>query len=233
MFTKQQAGLTLVSLLCLGLAAADYFGHKPPDTQVVWLVFAAIVPWALPWLSTLFKSVKVGGMELDFRDLEAKIQETQEATRALASGIGVHQAGAPGPPSSPKTDGFQGKSLGTAEAGDFDGPEPDPPVLNPPVVGARRLSATVKPFLGSEELFMVHAWVNSTDIARPLAEGTPVTFHLPAFNPTVVVVRASGGLAAIDRVARGPFTIGAEVDGVRLALPLNTVAGAPERFKSL
>jgi hypothetical protein len=98
-------------------------------------------------------------------------------------------------------------------------------------VGARRLSATVKPFLGSDELFMVRAWVSSTDLARPLAEGTPVTFHLSTFNPPVVVVKASGGLAAIDRVARGSFTIGAEVDGVRLGLPLNTVTGAPERFK--
>jgi hypothetical protein len=99
------------------------------------------------------------------------------------------------------------------------------------MVGARRLSATVKPFLGSDELFMVRAWVSSTDLARPLAEGTPVTFHLPTFNPPVVVVKALGGLAAIDRVARGSFTIGAEVDGVRLGLPLNTVTGAPERFK--
>ena len=235
MFTKQEVGAALFTLLCLGLADAEYRRQKPFDQQFLVFVLVAVLPWALPWLSTLFRSVKVGGMELNFRELEAKIQETREATQALASGIGM-----------PEGSSTAGKSLGTAVAGDFGGPEGDQPARdlrrdelpdedfgNNPVVGSRRLSATVKPFLGSDELFMIHAWVNSTDLAKPLADGTPVTFYLPTFNPPVAVVKATGGLAAIDRVARGSFTLGAEVEGVRLGLTLSSVAGVPERFKSL
>jgi hypothetical protein len=237
MFTKQEVGAGLFTVLCLGLAAVEYYRTKPFDQQFVALVFVAVLPWALPWLSTLFKSVKVGGMELDFRELEAKIQETREATKALAEGVGMQEA------IPTKPDGSQGKSLGTAEAGDFGGPDQPVPIVGPserpvedfgnhPVVGSRRLSATVKPFLGSDELFMFHAWVESTDWSKPLPEGTTVTFHLPTFQPPMALVKAVGGLAAIDRVARGSFTIGAEVDGVRLGLPLNSVPGLPERFKS-
>lgn len=233
MFTKQEVGSALFTLLCLGLAAAEYRREKPFDQQFQVFVLVAVLPWALPWLSTLFRSVKVGGMELNFRELEAKIQETREATKALASGIGAQEA--------PSGSSTAGKSLGTAVAGDFGDPEGDQPTPGPPdedfgnnpVVGSRRLSATVKPFLGSDELFMIHSWVNSTDLAKPLADGTLVRFHLPTFNPPVAVVKAAGGLAAIDRVARGSFTLGAEVEGVRLGLTLSSVASVPERFKSL
>jgi len=104
---------------------------------------------------------------------------------------------------------------------------------NKPVAGGRRLSATVKPFPASDDWFIVHAWVSSTTPARPLKDGTEVTFHLhPTFRPPIVAVEVVDGAAVIDRVTWGWFTIGAQVEGVRLGLPLNTVPGAPERFKS-
>jgi hypothetical protein len=240
MLSKGKMGAALFTLLCLGLAAAEYRRKAPFDQQFVGLVFVAVLPWGLPWMSTLIKSLKVGGLELDFRELKAEIQEAREATKALASGL---QA-APQPEATPP-DGFTDKSLGTAVADDFEGPESDQTVPNlrkseprvddfgnNPAADSRRLSATIKPFLGSDELFMIHASVNSTDPARPLVDGTPVTFYLPRFNPPVAVVKAADGVAAIDRVARGSFTLGAQVDGVRLGLRLHTVPGAPERFKS-
>jgi hypothetical protein len=222
----------------------------------------------LPWLSTLLKSLKVGGMEFNFRELQAQIQENREVIQATASAL-VSVGKDPLQAAAASAAADSAFSHATPAASDDDDATlysksaPDrrasgPPMAdsravasrdahtgddtgdpnfklfgNNPVAGGRRLSATVKPFPGSSDWFMIHGTVNSTDPARPLQDGTKVTFHLhPTFKPSVVSVDTADGAAVIDRVAGGWFTVGVEVDGVRLGLPLNMVPGAPERFKS-
>ncbi|MEZ5354330.1 MAG: pYEATS domain-containing protein [Bryobacteraceae bacterium] len=243
MFTKERVGGALFTLLCLGIAVLDYFREKPLHPEFLALLFLAAAPWALPWLATLVKSLKVGGMDLSFREMQAQIEENREVINATASAVvGVGKA----PGTTPAPTAFDSGAVShDVVAADDEGPanpaaaaaDPDDPNFsrfgNKPVAGGRRLSATVKPFPGSADLFMIHASVTSTDAAQPLRDGTKVRFHLhPTFRPPEVTVEAVDGAAAIDRVAWGWFTVGAEVDGQRLGLPLNTVRGAPELFKS-
>jgi len=254
MVTKERVGSALFTALCLAIAALDYLRKEPLRLEFLGLVFFAILPWVLPWLSTLFKSLKVGGMELEFRELQNQVQENHEMIQATASAVvSVGRdprraaAGSAAMPNALPADAVS-HSIVAAEdddneatrsrsAMDSRGGDLEDTNLglfgNKPVAGGCRLSATVKPFPASVDWFMIHAWVSSTDPARPLKDGTEVMFHLhPTFRPPVVSVEAVDGIAVIDRVTWGWFTIGAQVEGVRLGLPLNTVPGAPERFKS-
>ncbi len=69
---------------------------------------------------------------------------------------------------------------------------------------------------------------------RPLRDGAEVVFHLhPSFPQPVVRVTAAAGAASIDRLGWGAFTIGVEVEGVRLELDLATeIPSAPPLFRS-
>lgn len=96
----------------------------------------------------------------------------------------------------------------------------------------RRLSARLAPIDGTEFL-RVTMTVHSIDDRRPLA-GT-VVFHLhPTFRRSRVTVPVSDGVATIERVAYGAFTVGAEADdgATRLELDLAELPEAPEPFKS-
>jgi hypothetical protein len=239
---KDRTGAMVFTLAIGGLAVADYYREKPLDPAFVGLVTLAVLPWALPWLATLMKTMKVAGMELTFRELEAQIKDTREVAQAAASvvtGVGKAPAMGSATATAPNPDALSHSAFA---ADDEDVPRPvqtDSDAANAlrfgnkPVAGRRRLSATIKPFPGSGDLFMVHAWVSSTEL-QPLKDGTRVTFYLhPSFKPNdVVTVEAVNGEAAIDRVTWGWFTVGAQVDGVELGLPLNTVSGAPPLFKS-
>jgi len=98
----------------------------------------------------------------------------------------------------------------------------------------RRLSASVVPIPSSGGFFKITLKVISTDPG-----GSPLTgkviFHLhksfPAPNPTIYVQQ---GVARLELVAWGAFTVGAEADmgTTRLELDLADIPGAPTLFKS-
>lgn len=96
----------------------------------------------------------------------------------------------------------------------------------------RRLSATVTP--ADKNWFEIRMRVESTDPARPLIE--KVRFHLhQSFGRRVVTVSPKDGVAELERVAYGAFTVGAEVEGEpETYLELDMSADkfdAPIRFK--
>ncbi len=97
----------------------------------------------------------------------------------------------------------------------------------------RRLSATATPMPGNNELFKVVLKVISTNPSMPLRNF--VVFHLhPSFlnpNPKIYVI---DGIATLELVAWGAFTVGAETDSgsTQLELDLAELPDAPMLFKS-
>src|SRR6266849_2054351 len=198
----------LFALLCLALAAADFQGHHVNPT-LIGLIALATAPWSLPWFANLVQSLKVGGMELNFRqqieqkitaldnqgkEVAAKVDEHAEAfAAALSSGIGRPREVASG-----NLEMSEAVSHSVAAAPDRGEPaspaaavpppsdslplDPEDPNKNQfggkPVANGRKLSAVVKAFPGSTDLFVVSASVVSTDATKPLTDDTPVTFYL-------------------------------------------------------
>ena len=197
----------LFALLCLALAAADFQGHRV-NTTLIGLVALATAPWSLPWFANLVQSLKVGGMELNFRqqveqkitaldiqgkEVAAKVDEHAEAfAAALSSGIGRPREVAPG--NLERTEAVshsvaaapdRGESVSPAAvplSSNFLPPDPEDPNKNQfggrPVARSRKLFAAVKAFPGSSDLFVITASVVSTDTTKPLTDDTPVTFYL-------------------------------------------------------
>jgi hypothetical protein len=94
----------------------------------------------------------------------------------------------------------------------------------------RRLWAKIEPLAGTTEYFNVHIQVESTSESDPLRG--KVIFHLhPTFRKSVVEQVVRNGIAAIDRVAYGAFTVGAETDNGPLELNLADVPGSPVEFR--
>jgi hypothetical protein len=107
--------------------------------------------------------------------------------------------------------------------------------------GGYQLRATVTPAdlerkLGDAssrlQYYRVRLWVESTQAGGSVTR--VVTFHLhPTFAQPVVNVFPEGGIAAIERLAWGAFTVGAEVkDGPKLELDLSELPDAPAEFRS-
>ena len=239
----------LFALLCLGLAAADYtqfHGHHVTSTMIG-LIALATAPWSLPWFAELVQSLKFGGIELNFRQqIEQKIDEGQKAVAAaLSSGIG-----SPGSTSSRALEesGLSHSILAAPDRGDTASPDPVASLSDPndpnknqfggkPAANGRKLSAQVKAFPGSTDLFVIRAVVASIDPTRPLIDDTAVTFYLhESFNQKENRKLVRNGTATIECVSRGAFTIGAVVEeagDTRLELDLaKDVPNAPAAFTS-
>ena len=242
----------LFALLCLGLAARDLFGSHVNSTAIGLLALAT-APWSLPWLADILQSLKVGGMELNFRQhIEQKVESLSEAQKATAAALSVG-IGSPGSASSSnggtQISGLSHASLvapdrgdgGSEDAGASLVPGPDDTNKNQfggkPVANGRKLSAQVQPFPGSTELFVIQAAVVSIDSARPLFDDTPVIFYLhDSFAQKQNRKLAKNGSATIECVSRGAFTMGAvveEAQEVSLELDLaKDVPDAPMAFVS-
>ena len=96
-----------------------------------------------------------------------------------------------------------------------------------PIRNGRELSATVTPVDSAGTWFRVVLRV------APAAEN--VTFHLhPTFPQTTVEVTPANGVAELERIAWGAFTVGATTDGGRTQLELDLAEfdGAPEPFRA-
>jgi hypothetical protein len=247
----------LFALLCLGLAAADLHGHTVHPI-VIGLIALATAPWSLPWVKTQISSIKVGDVQLIFQQIE-KVEKkvaalddqgkqhaetVAEVASVISSGIGGL-----GDVSSVGSKMSEGRSFSVPGAPDprqaagQDAVAPPPELKDgnknrfggKPVSDSRKLSAKVKPFPGSTDLFVIRALVESTDPAtKPLTDGTPVIFHLhPSFRQNEIHKPVNNGAATVECVSLGAFTIGAEVEGVRLELDLaKDVPGAPKEFTS-
>jgi hypothetical protein len=99
------------------------------------------------------------------------------------------------------------------------------------VSGGYILLASVTATDKSEAYFRVRIWVQSVEPSVVLTG--KVTFHLhDTFKQPDVVVAATDGIAEIERLAWGAFTVGAELgDGVTLELDLSELPGAPRAFR--
>jgi len=234
-------------MLCLALAAADLLGHRV-NPIVIGLIALSTAPWSLPWFASLVQSLKVGTMELNFRQqIEAKIDDHERAVAAaLSSGIGrpnldsAAEAGTVGLSHSMAAAPDRGEAASldaTAPAS----PESDDPNKSKfggkPVANGRKMFATVKQFPGSTDLYTVRVSVGSTDSLRPLADETPVIFYLhDTFAQRENRKLVKNGTANLEIVSWGAFTIGAVVEEsneVRLELDLaKDVPDAPVAFTS-
>ncbi len=237
----RKPGPILFALVCVAMAAADY--RHPLDGKFIGLILLATVPWLAPGLVPLISSLKVGGLELKFRKLEEKAELAQATAIAAAAGVGKTRPGRRRVPTVEAQEAVAGAGYvshsvpkapppGAAEPPADDASDPNKGQFGGhPERDGFRLDAQVTAVPQSTELFLVHAWVESTDPRRPLRDGAPVTFHLhPTFADPVVTVLTAGAQAAIDRLAWGAFTIGVEVENTRLELDLATEVEAPRLF---
>lgn len=97
----------------------------------------------------------------------------------------------------------------------------------------RILSATVTPVPRTQGWYNVRLEVRSTDSENNPLKGH-VRFHLhPTFTPQDPVVPVTGGVAALERIAWGAFTVGAEADDGETPLELNLaeLEDAPAEFR--
>lgn len=248
-------------MLCLGLAAADYtefYGHHVSST-VLGLIALATAPWSLKWFADMVQTLKVGSMQIEFRQQIEKVEEkvaalddqgkqhaetVAEVAAAIDKGIGGR-----GDVSSVGSKMSEGHDFSVPSAPDprqaagQDAVAPPPELKDrnqnrfgwKPVADGRKLSAKVKPFPGSTDLFVIRALVESTDpTSNALTDGTRVIFHLhPSFRQNEIHKSVKNGAATMECVSLGAFTMGAEVEGVRLELDLaRDVPGAPRVFTS-
>jgi hypothetical protein len=101
-----------------------------------------------------------------------------------------------------------------------------------PIANGRQLSARVDRIPGSSNLFKVALTVASQNPANPLTGN--VEFHLhPSFRPSKQIVAAANGVAELELVAWGAFTVGAVADNgmTELELDLATLTDAPQEFR--
>lgn len=237
----------------------DVLGAKV-DPTAIGLIALATAPWSLPWVAGLVTTLKVGGLEFNFRQqieqkiaalddqgkkVEAKVEEHAEAfAAALTSGIGrpgeiepgtLAMSGAASHSVAAAPD--RGETVNTAVTGFPDSDDANKNQFGgKPVAQGRKLLAEVKAFPGSSDLFMIRASVVSADTTKPLIDGTQVTFYLhDSFAQKENRKLAKNGAATVDCVSAGAFTIGAEVQeekDILLELDLKDVPGAPAGFTS-
>jgi hypothetical protein len=236
----------LFTLVLLALAALHDKRTLGLDNFSVWLAVAAMVPWILPEIGSMISSLSVSGLfDVKFRELQEKVELQQNA---IENGVGgkvsetaVKVAKAAAVATSlggiPALEEDDGGSPVTATRDSSD-PNKGQFGLQPSRDGFR-LRATVNPFPGSTELFRIHAEVEGIDSGHRLGGGDSVRFTLPPTfpKPRVDVQPSGDGKSVLDRIARGAFTLGAEViragkPPVRLELDLGRdVPGAPTAFR--
>jgi hypothetical protein len=98
----------------------------------------------------------------------------------------------------------------------------------------RQLSATVTPVPGQSGLYTIHLSVSTTNTSKPLTGAVQFFLH-PTFNqPKPMIKVGPNGLAELEIVAWGAFTVGALADDgqTRLELDLSQLTTAPAEFRS-
>ncbi len=82
---SRKLGPPLFALVCVGMAFAHLY--HPLDKTFIGLVLLAAIPWFVPWLMPLISSLKVGGLELNFRELKAQVDENKQIVQATAAAV--------------------------------------------------------------------------------------------------------------------------------------------------
>lgn len=96
----------------------------------------------------------------------------------------------------------------------------------------RKLTAEITPVHGAGAVNRVHLRVSTTEPKRPITSNVIFYLH-PSFEPTrVEVAPDSDGVARLDILAAGVFTVGAETDNgaTKLELNLEKVPGGSSEF---
>jgi hypothetical protein len=238
------------AIVCLAMAGGSLYFKI--DGKFIGLVLLALSPWIAPKLLPFLETLKFGGMELKFRkELEERVTNTEQLAHATAARFMP-----PKPPGRTRTKKALSVAAGAEEfatavdsvLGILDNAVPAPPLQSaePPAADDNddpnkgkfgeqrerdgyRLGAVVTAVPQTTGVFLVHASVEPSAGRPPLRDGAEVVFHLhPTFGPQPVTVQASGGVATLDRLAWGAFTIGVEVEGVRLELDLASPKDVPD-----
>lgn len=99
----------------------------------------------------------------------------------------------------------------------------------------RKIAAEITPVHGAGAVNRVHLRVSSTDSKRPITSNVVFYLH-PSFDETSVEVAPDGdGVARLDILAAGVFTVGAETDNAATKLELNLArvpGGSPEFYQN-
>ena len=101
-----------------------------------------------------------------------------------------------------------------------------------PESNGRKVTATVRPTTYNKELFVISLQVVSTDPNKPLKD--KVIFHLhDTFVHPDRSIDVNNGLASLQVVAWGSFTVGIECDNgqTKLEIDLAELPDAPQFFK--
>jgi hypothetical protein len=225
----------LVAVAALArVVSPDYVARLDGTTLQYLLVAGALL------LLPRVKSLAYGDLKLEMEQTKQAAEAatataqgaSQRATEALIAaegGVGGSRSTASTP--EPGSASVLAKEI-RSSAQDPDDPQKGLFGGNPEAEG-RRLEARVTRTSGRRELFHVALWVHAVDRARPLSG--PVVFHLhDTFRPSVRTVEPVGGIARLDLIAWGAFTVGAVADGgaTRLELDLADLAEAPEPFRA-
>jgi len=220
-----RAGLAVVALFSLVLAAVDAFGKSLGDKTPALLVIA-VVALVIDRI-TKFKGFGVE-FERQVQELKEEVEGMGEAVGVLEKNVGPGSKNSSGPPAA--VPAMQKSSAAPVVAddpnkGQFGGS---------PRANGRELSATIRPIAGAKSsLCKVKICVKSLDPTRPLTGH--VRFHLhPSFGmwSSYDVNVNPKGVAEDEIESFGAFTIGVEADNhqSKLELDLMTVKGGTERF---
>jgi len=237
------------ALICIAMAVGSLYFKL--DAKFIGLVLLALSPWLAPKLLPFMETLKFGGLELKFRqELEARVTKTEQIAQATAAAVIPAKPPARARKKALRAAAGRDEDLGGGDGvlDVFDNAVPAPTMeLGGPTVDAEsddpnkgkfgeqrerdgyRLSAEVTAVPQTSGVFLVHSWVEAVPGRPPLRDGTLVIFHLhPTFGTEPVEVAAAGGVATLDRLAWGAFTIGVEVEGVRLELDLASPKDVPD-----
>jgi hypothetical protein len=97
----------------------------------------------------------------------------------------------------------------------------------------RKMSAVVTPFYTSG-LYKVVIQVESTNTQNPIKDGETILFSLhQSFTDPYKLVTVKNGIARLEVISYGAFTVGALIHGenIELELDLAHVSGAPSEFR--
>ncbi|WP_068826601.1 pYEATS domain-containing protein [Pseudomonas sp. BMS12] len=98
----------------------------------------------------------------------------------------------------------------------------------------RRLSARVEPFAGSEDWFLVHLHLSSTNPRQPLSGPVEIFLHPTFARQRISIDTPPSGIIELRLKAWGAFTVGVLIEHEQLLLELDLaeLEDAPAVFRS-
>ncbi len=227
-------GVAIVALLLVG---AQVVFHVTVETTSLYLLIIACVALAFPEVEKFSFSKDGISLEKRFERLDERMDQVQAGNAELSTAMTTGVGGKAAPAAKAALSHPETPAAALAPVHEEAPQDPDDPQAGrwggSAEVGGRRVCATVVPSSLRSDWFKVEVVVESTSPNKPLS-GT-ATFHLhPTFQENPAVRPVVGGVAKLELLAWGAFTVGVEADGgaTRLEINLAGVKGAPAAFTS-